>query len=433
MPEDTKLIIFRDKSILEKSDGSYEVFEEGKNSQNAKIRVNMVKDALAKGFFRELIESELDSPTIDTETDAEQAGKIKALVDAVTSEVGRALIGITIMQLCIKSICPEQNIRLHKGGTGGVGKFSWKEGISMRTLDKKYITPILREFGLLKLNADGFMMTRSLAENYPYSELYKAAMKGGKNEWLGIVEDLENGSLNPKAGLTYLISLLINRSNNFIELAGSCIAKTKRFVDTSPSSKAIFTLINGFITNSEYSARVFEIAIHSAYQALDELGYIEGFLKPISQMRSANKKHGNIGDIEILETAEVMLISEAWDAKYGKANLREELEELSEKLLHHPECNIAGFITNIAPVQSEEILRRMSEIEDLHNCSIKIYSFFDWFDKEIKALVVDDFNAFNVNWLQALVESLCQRRRDIAPIDEPCEHWIKALIILLED
>jgi hypothetical protein len=36
-------------------------------------------------------------------------------------------------------------------------------------------------------------------------------------------------------------------------------------------------------------------------------------LKPLSQMRSANKKHGNIGDIEILEARQII---ESWDAKY---------------------------------------------------------------------------------------------------------------------
>ncbi len=37
-------------------------------------------------------------------------------------------------------------------------------------------------------------------------------------------------------------------------------------------------------------------------------------------MRSANKKHGNIGDLEVLEKSNII---EAWDAKYGKAYLRD--------------------------------------------------------------------------------------------------------------
>ena len=426
-----KLIILKDKSILEKSDGFSETFEEGKISQQAQTRMKQVKDALEAGFLKNIIRNIQKDLSVDTAISEEHASKIKNLVDSVTSEVGRALIGITVIQLCIKAICPEQNIRLHKGGNAKGGNFSWKEGISMRTLDKTHITPVLREFDLLKLNADGFMMTRSLAENYPYSRLYKAALRGGKKEWFEIVEDLEDKKLDPLVGLKYLIMLLANRSNTLIQLSNNCIVKTTEYLSTGPSTDHIFSLINNFINNSEYSARAFEIAIHAAYQALDEMDYIKGYLKPISQMRSANKKHGNIGDIEILETSKGMLIIESWDAKYGKQNLREELEELSEKLPHHPECNMAGFITNSFPVQSSEIQKRIIELEEMHDCSIKIWSFIDWFEKEVQEFLEDDYHKFGSLWLSALVESFCQRRRDKAPIDEPCEYWIKNLLAIL--
>jgi hypothetical protein len=432
MPEDVKLVIFSDKSVLEKSDGSSETFEEGKNSSEAKKRTKQVRDALAKGFLKELITTIQEHPVADSAIGEEQATKIKSLVDSVTSEVGRALIGITTMQLCIKAICPEQSIRLHKGGAGGAN-FSWKEGISMRTLDKSYITPVLREFDLLRLNADGFMMTRSLAENYPYSKLYKAALRGGKNEWLEIVEDLESGELQPMDGLKHLISLLINRSNTFIKLSDDCIEKCQEYLSTKPETDEVYDLIYNFVTCSEYSARAFEIVIHAAYQAMDEMDYIEGFLKPVSQMRSANKKHGNIGDIEILEASKGMLIKEAWDAKYGKPNLREELEELSEKLAFHPECLVAGFIADSTPIKTDEILRRIEELEGMYDCSVRVLSFAEWIDLEIKPALEDDYAEFCRRWLTALIESLCQRRREVAPIDEPCEHWIKSLTQILSE
>ena len=87
------------------------------------------------------------------------------------------------MQLVIKSIIPEQSIRLHKGAVKK-GTFSWVDGISMRTIDSNYITPFLREESLLNINKYGIMMTRSLAENYPYSKVYKAEMKGPFKEWI---------------------------------------------------------------------------------------------------------------------------------------------------------------------------------------------------------------------------------------------------------
>ena len=41
-------------------------------------------------------------------------------------------------------------------------------------------------------------MTRSLAENYPYSKLYKAEMKGPFDEWISIVDALEDKSMPAK-------------------------------------------------------------------------------------------------------------------------------------------------------------------------------------------------------------------------------------------
>ena len=63
----------------------------------------------------------------------------------------------------------------------------------MRSLDKTFITPVLRSYDILRTNADGVMMTRSLAENYPYSKLYKAAIRGNRDEWLEIIDLLEMG------------------------------------------------------------------------------------------------------------------------------------------------------------------------------------------------------------------------------------------------
>lgn len=74
----------------------------------------------------------------------------------------------------------------------------------LASLDKQYVTPVLRKYDLLRLNADGFMMTRSLAENYPYSPLYKANIRGARQEWLNLVEEVETNKISPEAALHYL-------------------------------------------------------------------------------------------------------------------------------------------------------------------------------------------------------------------------------------
>lgn len=418
-----RLVIYEDKFVFEKEDGD-EAFYEGVQSKEAQERAAYIKEKFEGDYLVELIEAQMESSceSLDLPEDSRQA--LEELVDSVTSEVGRAIIGLTFMQLAIKAIAPEQSIRLHKGGKSKTS-FSWTEGLSMRTLDKAFVTPTLRRFGLLSLNADGFMMTRSLAENYPYSSLYKAAVRGAKLQWLTIVEHLEARHLDAETGLKYLVKLLANRTTTFNLLANDSEAKVDQFV-AGKSERELIDFVIGFVSSDDYSARLFEIAIHSAFQVLDEKHLLEGSLKPLSQMRSANKKHKNVGDIEVEYKAGSRVITEAWDTKFAKSNLREEIEELYEKLEDQPECKLAGFISNLEPLSDEVIARRIEEIEDaLGGVSIKLLSFETFLKDEITPRFdgKEDWD----NWVKFFVGCIAQKRRSYAPIDEPCQEWLARL------
>ena len=419
------LKVYIDKSILVNVTGSQEIFKEGPTQNDAQRRSSLIREALQNDFLRNVI-LECQQPDVDLiNFPADHCLLMAKLVDSVTSEVGRAIVALTVLQLCIKTICPEQSIRLHKGGRA-THNFSWQEGISMRSLDRNYITPVLREFDLLRLNVDGFMMTRSLAENYPYTKLYKAALRGARDEWIEIVELIENGSLNTELSLRYLIVALLNRTNRFLKLAEETLEKVRAYIDTKPTYQTVTKAIIEYVSNSSYSARVFEIAMHSLFQALDESKVLEGSLVPLSQMRSANKKHGNVADIEVATVSGSLEIVEAWDAKFGKPYLRDELEELNEKLKDHSETEIVGFVVDTTPDLSKDIIERKKEIEELHAVKIYLLSFEEWVSIQIDR-VQEDKNTFAISWLSALVESICQRKRHVAPIDEPCDQWVKYL------
>ena len=172
------LDVFEDRYELHQ-DGETTVYYQGFQTSEAQQRYLLTQRKLSDGF----LDNEMNSLSTKDFSELSESNKnmLKKLVDGITSEVGRALVGLTCLQLAIKTISPEQCIRLHKGSTTR-GKFSWAEGISMRTLDKTYNTPFLRKYGLLSINRDGVFMTRSLAENYPYSLLYKAEMRGPFNK-----------------------------------------------------------------------------------------------------------------------------------------------------------------------------------------------------------------------------------------------------------
>ena len=168
------LDVYENRYELHQDNGTT-VYYQGFQNKAAQQRYTLINQELQKGYLDKMIAS---VPTKDfSELSAENQSLLRNMVDGITSEVGRALVGLTCLQLTIKSIAPEQSIRLHKGSTTK-GKFSWVDGISMRSLDKNFNTPFLRKYGLLNVNRDGVFMTRSLAENYPYSMLYKAEMRG---------------------------------------------------------------------------------------------------------------------------------------------------------------------------------------------------------------------------------------------------------------
>lgn len=428
------LKVYVNKSELVRPDGTIEIFLEGPTSGEAKRRYQKIKTVLENGY--------LETQIIRCQTtEASELGflglkdddiaLIERMVSSIMSEVGRALVALTIMQLCVKAIEPEQSIRLHKS-SGGTYNFSWKEGISMRSLDKLFITPTLRKYDLLRLNADGFMMTRSLAENYPYSGVYKAQIRGARNEWLRIVERVENGNIKSEIALCYLLSQLLNRAEQFIQLSNSMLESLTKFSARS-SSDQVYQVIIDHINRSDYAARLMEVAMHSLMQAMGEAGmFAGGELIPLSQMRSANKKHGNIGDIEIMQDKQII---EAWDAKYGKNYLRDEIEELTEKLVDHPDIKIAGFVTSEIPDRLQELLPRIGDIQDLYGVELKILHFGQWVKNRIAAVVEDQLATeqdISRAWLTAYGESLAQRRRYIAPIDEPCHKWVESLKAIID-
>mgnify|MGYP003451164044 FL=1 len=165
-------------------------------------------------------------------------------------------------------------------------------------------------------------------------------------------------------------------------------------------------------------------------QAMEECGLIGDLtLVPMSQMRSANKKHGNIGDIELKDGR---IITESWDAKYGKPYLRDELEELRDKILVSPGVQIAGFVCNRSVDRRPDVTERSNEISEETGVEILLFSFAEWIDWQTKKLTVPQKHRLASKWLIAVTESFAQRRLDLAPIDEPCDGWLTDLCRMME-
>ncbi|VTS45474.1 Uncharacterised protein [Streptococcus mitis] len=421
---ETHIDIFNNRYEFYPKSSTKITFKQGKQSKEARLRFKEISDTLKADYLKNRL-SRINLENFSKLEDSEK-NALTQLVDGITSEVGRALVGLTFLQLTIKSIKPIQNIRLHKGNNRK-DSFSWEEGISMRTLDKNFTTPFLREMGFLNLNRDGVFMTRSLSENYPYTPLYKAQMKGPFKEWITIVNFIEEKPEKSSVALDYLMSLLSNRSVKYNELVEKTCQLAENFKDRTFEDYKEF--LEKFFNQTNYSARAFEVVLHALYQVLDSNNFLSDLdLKPMTQMRSANKKHGNVGDIELAENEEII---EAWDAKFGKPYLRDELEELNDKLNENNSVKIAGFVSNVE-LELRDVESRRSEIEFNSDTKIYLYTFEEWVQYVIKD-PLEELPRIGYEWVNAVVETFSRKRIGIAPIDEPCLDWLEDLAKRLEE
>lgn len=272
------------------------------------------------------------------------------------------------------------------------------------------------------------MMTRSLAENYPYSKVYKAAIRGAKDEWIQVVEWLERGEMPAQPALLYLLSKMSRFRDRALALEDLTVQNATKFCGKRVAFADAARIIRSHI-DTGHGARLFEVSIHSLFQVLEDEEKLEGSLAPMPQMRSANKKRDNIGDVEIVSSLSKHVISESWDTKYGKTYLSDELDELDEKLERHPETKLVGFITDGKATIDSHIRKKIVDISQKHDCELKIFQFDDFLAWRTKDCGVVDLGN---KWLIAYAESLAQKRRDRAPIDEPTGEWLESLNRLLE-
>lgn len=423
---------YEDRVVFVDEDGNTTEYREGKQTEGARERYNRIKSRLDDEWFEEFLDRVTDPGTdIDIELDEEVQSLIDEIVETITSERGRAIAGLSVTQLVIKSLEPEQSIRLHKGSRNSA-HFSWREGLSMRTIDSTYVAPALRDRDLLRVNADGVMMTRSLAENYPYSKQYKANIRGAQEQWGDMIEALEDEEdpVDPKETLEYMIVTLANRGERAEETYERALELVETFISEDPGPEEVKQMIDIHLAESKHSARIYEVAMHALTQVLEDSNLLDGSLKPLTQMRSADKKHGNIADIEVVDPDDEFSIREAYDAKYGKSYLMNELEEIRGKLERHPETNSVAFVTSSDPVVDDEIEERIATLEEEFGITVTVTTFDEFWQRCRSRLEERGVDA--TEWLEAYVETLCQRRRDRAPVNEPTREWVEGFIDVLE-
>ena len=72
----------------------------------------------------------------------------------------------------------------------------------------------------------------------------------------------------------------------------------------------------------------------------------------------------------------------------------------------------------------------MSDLSNLHGVEFKIIPYEEWvaliYERCIDSTLIDE-ETLSQEWIKSYVLTLAQRKRSIAPVDEPCMEWIRLL------
>ena len=126
---------------------------------------------------------------------------------------------------------------------------------------------------------------------------------------------------------------------------------------------------------------------------------------------------------------------QSWDAKFGKTLLREELEEAVEKIAPHEKLALLGFITSEPLRRKGELEPRVIELQKIYGIEIRFDCWKVWTEGVISTMVRQQMGTEEEvvrNWLYMYCDYLGQKRRDVAPIDEPCYQWVDSLIACIK-
>lgn len=200
-----------------------------------------------------------------------------------------------------------------------------KDGISLRSIDREYITPLLNQRNLLVGNASGgSTMTRMLSTNLPYSKVtFEGQMRGSTSEWLELVDMMENPdkSIDTNEALIRALGILYDIRSREDDVYEECISN----IEDISEDKAL-DVITESVRDSDMRSELLELASYSAFLAdYDEKRNYS--LERMTAHRAADAKSGRLGDIEIYLDDE---IEELWDAKFERELTCREWEKMED-------------------------------------------------------------------------------------------------------
>lgn len=440
LPEPPTLIKNEEIHIYIDERGEVHRFEVGKPSEETQRRYQNVISALDSGKFRSLLDEATNLSERDEEPDiAEEHAALLSDVAKGIHNKGRGIAGVCCAQLFTKSVESDLSTRLHKGGEPS-GDFSWREGWSLRQVDDKDDVGTgveLNRRGILYSNTDGgAVMTRTLAESEPFTQLYEPAVAGPRQAWLDVVDSLEREELDPENGLVYLLKRLIDEKRLTEEFTEQVLELVSQFVKTEPSAEEVRDLIATHVGQADQGAPLLEIAVHSFLQVIEDVGSLTGELVQLQTLTSPDRRGGEstreVRDLGDVQTTVDGGIRAAWDAKLDITITHEELASLEEKLNSEMMPGSIGYVTLDEPGLGEEVDSQPDGLE-VAGIDVELYSLENFTEKYPQTTDNETLPIEPANWLIAYVETLARQRPERAVVRESPLAWLESLQELLSE
>ncbi len=253
---------------------------------------------------------------------------------------------------------PLQDIRLHQS--------SLENGFSGRTIDTKFITPMLKKLNLPSMAESGWL-TRSLEQPYPYNLDYngKISDKTAREAFLKLIDYIQKDILSSENALSYLLFKISEvLKNNIVKITPITsinhitIGQVYAFLEEQFSYK--YHVYGG--------AKLPVIAFHTIYEliCLELKRYENCILSPLGNHNASDKTSKTSGDIEIFKNDSLF---ETVEIKLDKKIDYHTVKIAQEKIYtFSPERYY--ILSGVGVDNQEECNKLITEIKTHHGCQI---------------------------------------------------------------
>ena len=312
-------------------------------------------------------------------------GENDAKVIIELANLKHACRGAAITLAIYKILHPEQDIRSHKS--------EYKGGFSARGVDTYVTVPFLRDNGL-PYNVETHWLSQTLSYAAPYTPdlVLKTVPKKAGPDFITTVNLIESSADNSdriKKILILMLEKMIEERNK----GNSPLTKPKNL-----SIDEVMTLLHKHFSHSyeKNAPRLPQVAIYAIYKCLmeDVDRYSEFELKPLERMKTANRKSGTVGDIDLWKDGRPI---EAVEIKFEIPINHSHVNEAMQKVL--TESVERYFILSTAapdPDEADEIQRLKEDFLRTNGCEIIVNGVYDTIKYYLRLLrTTNDFiNAY---------------------------------------